>query len=262
MGCSYTSKKWQVSKNHKVFSEHFLLDDILTTSFDSHDKRCCDRDNQTLNRLQLKLNAIPSIFPGLPKYLSTTNAKPRSGASTSTARQVQQELALDELNEQLLFKDNILNFSDLINKLGKIYLPDGYIYEIKSSCLIFHLLLHNDNICVAPKLLASVVVHDKLKISAFASQAALPVHIYSHLLTNGSVASLSGLSNILALCKSIAENTLTSTQKSCLIDVALSGLRPYLSLLEAADEDSACYISLLHFICEQLQLLQVSKHGR
>ena len=127
--------------------------------------------------LRLKLNAIPSIISGLPKYLSTTNAKPRSGASTSIARHVQQELALDQFNEQFLLKDNILNFSDLINKLGKIYLPDGYLYEIKSSCLIFHLLLHNDNICVAPKLLASVVVHDELKISAFASQAALPVHI-------------------------------------------------------------------------------------
>ena len=155
-----------------------------------------------------------------------------------------------------------MSFSDLINKLGKIYLPDGYIYEIKSSCLIFHLLLYNDNICVAPKLLASIVVHDELKISAFASQAALPVHIYSHLLTNGSVSSLSGLSNILALCKSIAENTLASTQKSCFIDVALSGLRQYLSLLEAADEDSAYCILLLHFICEQLQLLQVPKHRR
>ena len=153
-------KEWQVSKNHKVCSEHFLSDDILTTSSENHDKRHCDRDNQTLKRLRLKLNAIPSIFPGLPKYLSTTNAKPRSETSSLTARQVQQELALDKLNEQFLLKDNILNFSDLINKLGKIYLPDGYIYEIKSSCLIFHLSLHNDNICVAPKLLASIVVHD------------------------------------------------------------------------------------------------------
>ena len=33
--------------------------------------------------------------------------------------------------------------------------------------------------------------------------------------------------------------------------------------MEAADEDSACSISLLHFICdEQLQLLQVPKHVR
>ena len=100
--------------------------------------------------------------------------------------------------------------------------------------------MHNDDICVAPKLLASIVVHDELKISSFALQAALPVHIYSHLLTNGSVASLSGLSNILALYKSIAENTLASTQKSCLIDVALGSLRQYLSLLEAAGEGSAC----------------------
>ena len=134
-----------------------------------------------------------------------------------------------------------------MNKLGKIYLPDGYIYEIKNNCLIFHLLLHNDciNICVAPKLLASVVVHDELKISASASQAALRMHIYSHLLTDGSVVSLSGLSNILVLCKSIAENILAS----CLIDVALSALTQYLLLLEAADEDSACCISFVKSNC-------------
>ena len=107
------------------------------------------------------------------------------------------------------------------------------------------------------------MVHDELKISAFASQAALPMHIYSHLLTNGSVAILSGLSNILVLCKSIAENTFTSTQKCCLIDVALSASSQYLSLLEAADEDGAYCTSLLHFFCdEQLQLLQMPKYGR
>ena len=52
-------KEWQVSKNHKVCSEHFLSDDTLTTSSDNHDKRRCDRDNQTLKILRLKLNAIP-----------------------------------------------------------------------------------------------------------------------------------------------------------------------------------------------------------
>ena len=140
-----------------------------------------------------------------------------------------------------------------MNKFDKIYLPDDYIllYEITSNCLIFHLLLHNNDICVAPKLLASVVVYDELKISAFASQVALSMYIFSHLLTNGSVASLSGLSNILVLCKSIAENTFASTQKCCLIDVALSALSQYLSLLKAADEDSAYCTSLLHFFCDE-----------
>ena len=70
------------------------------------------------------------------------------------------------------------------------------------------------------------------------------------------------MSKILVLCKSIAENIFGSTQKCCLIDVTLSALSQYLSLLEAADEDIACCTSLLHFICdEQLQLLQMPKHG-
>ena len=152
-----------------------------------------------------------------------------------------------------------------MNKFDKICLPDDYIlvYKITSNCLIFHLLLHNNDICVAPKLLASVVVHDELKISAFASQAALPMHIYSHLLTNGSVASLSDLGSILVLCKSIAENIFVSTQKLCLIDVALCALSQFLSLLEAADEDRVYCTLLLHFICdEQLQLLQMPKYVR
>ena len=107
------------------------------------------------------------------------------------------------------------------------------------------------------------MVHDELKISAFASQAALPMHVDCHLLTNRSLASLSGLSNILVLCKSIAENTFASTQKCCLIVVALNSLSQYLSLLEVPDEDSACCTLLLHFICdEQLQLLQMPTHRR
>ena len=31
-------KEWQVSKSHKVWSEHFLSNDILTASSDNHDK--------------------------------------------------------------------------------------------------------------------------------------------------------------------------------------------------------------------------------
>ena len=46
-------KEWQISKSHKVCSEHFLSDDILIASSDNHDKLRCNRDNQTSKRFQL-----------------------------------------------------------------------------------------------------------------------------------------------------------------------------------------------------------------
>ena len=95
-------KNWVVSKNHKVCSRHFSSDDIQTTSIDSHDKRRCDRSSPTLQIQRLKQKAVPKIFPDLPKYLAVASSKPRSGLSSSAARQLQSDKATNERIEQFL----------------------------------------------------------------------------------------------------------------------------------------------------------------
>ena len=80
-------------------------------SVDSHKKRRCDRNNQTLQYQKLKQGAIPKIFPELPKYLSATIPKPRSGLSSSTAQDLQSEMATNQLNEQFLREGRTDNFN-------------------------------------------------------------------------------------------------------------------------------------------------------
>ena len=114
-------KNWVINKNHKVFSKHFLSDDIQMITVDSHDKRRCDRNNQTLQQQRLKQGAIPKIFLELPKYLSAAIPKPRSGLSSSTAQCLQREMTTNQLNGQFLKEDRIDYFNGLMNKIRLSY---------------------------------------------------------------------------------------------------------------------------------------------
>ena len=138
-------------------------------SVDSHDKRRCDRNNQTLQRQRLKQRAIPKIFPELSKYLSATISKPRSGLSSSTARRLQSEMATNQLNKQFLKEDRIDNFNGLLNKIDCLTVPDGYVFVFKLNYCSFYLLEQHDDISISPKLLASVIITEELKLSAFTS---------------------------------------------------------------------------------------------
>ena len=97
-------------------------------------------------------------------------------------------------------------------------------------------------------------------MSAFTLSMSLKEDIFIHLLNNRKVLNLTDLSNILAICKNLAFKTKNVCQKSYLIDIAITSSKQYMHKFHS-DQDEFNYASLLQFICEQLQLLQVLKHG-
>ena len=139
-------------------------------------------------------------------------------------------------------------------------MPKGYGFVSKLNYCSFHLLEQHDDISISPKLLASVIITKKLKLSAVTSSIPLQEDIFIHFLTNGKVVNLTDSSNILAICKNVACKTINVWQKSYLIDIAISSLKQHMHQFYFDQDEFNC-ASLLQFICEQLQLLQVPKHG-
>ena len=139
-------------------------------------------------------------------------------------------------------------------------MPEGYVFVSKINYCSFHLLEQHDDIFISPKLLASVIITKELKVSAFTLSMPLKEDIFIHLLNNRKVVNLTDLSNILAICKNVAFKTKNVCQKSYLIDIAITSSKQYMHKFHS-DQDEFNYASLLQFICEQLQLLQVLKHG-
>ena len=80
-----------------------------------------------------------------------------------------------------------------------------------------------------PKLLLSVIVTDKLELKAFVLFAPVPQSVFSHLLPHRVLSSISELTNILALCKSLAE-TRISNDSSHLISMAAHLLEHHLEI--------------------------------
>ena len=175
-------------------------------SVHTHDKRRCDRNNQTLqkNQTNIKAGAIPKIFPELTKYLSAIIPKPGSGFSSSTAGRLQSKMATNQLNEPFLKEDRMNNFNGLLNKIDCLTDPEGYVFVSKLNYCSFHLLEQHDDISISPKLLASAIITEELKVNAFTSSIPLKEDIFIDFLTNGKVVNLIDLSNILAICKNLA----------------------------------------------------------
>ena len=110
---------------------------------------------------------------------------------------------------------------------------------------------------VAPSLLASLFVDVNLKIKVFIFSKLMPNASYSHLLLLPTLHSTSELKNILSLCKSVCYSSKDFISSNSCLSVVVNLLELYLSSL--TDHES---LSLIRFVIEQLQLLQVQKHGR
>ena len=137
-------------------------------------------------------------------------------------------------------------------------MPKGYIFVSKLNYCSFHLLEHHDDISIFPELPGPVIITEELKVSAFTSSIPLKEDIFIHFLTNAKVVSLTNLSNILAIC--VACKTINVCQKPYLMYIAISYLKQYMHQSHSDQDEFNCAY-LLQFICEQLQLLQVPKHG-
>ena len=97
-----------VSKNSRVCSVHFLPTDFKPSSTDTNATRNNRRTSSSLDKKILKETAVPSVFPGQPKYLTISKPPVRSEASTSTARRANQEEHLQSLEDEM-FRNDVVN---------------------------------------------------------------------------------------------------------------------------------------------------------
>ena len=68
---AFEPKNWTLTDSHRVCAKHFNANDFQTTSFDSNNARRSSCKTEAIQAYCLKANAIPTIFPGLPAYLSS-----------------------------------------------------------------------------------------------------------------------------------------------------------------------------------------------
>lgn len=255
-------KNWKLSDSHRVCAKHFNYpDDFQTTSSDSNTTRRGSRQNKDLQACRLKPNAVPTVFAGLPKYLSSAPETTRSSSSSVTARLHKGNCRIEEANEVFMQQDVVETFSNLVSQIKSETLPSGYVTVICDENIFFHYISCPTNSSCAPTLLASVIVSKDLSVKAFIHSVLLPSEQYLHLLPYRSLKRISEILNILAFCKSCVDEENDRKSVKQFLNVALVLLEACADNIHSAD-DNCFNLPLLTFVTEQLKLMCVPKQGR
>ena len=253
-----TRQDWTVLPNHPVCVKHFAENDVIKTSTDQCKDRADARPTKNLQRLRLKPNVIPHIFQSLPIYLSKQNPVPRPTSSATAAARVEKRNNDIVKQTQFMFQnESFYSYEHFIKMIKNEILPSGFISVSNINCMYFYFIKQYDDLTVAPSLLASVFVDVNLEIKVFIFSKLMPNVFYRHLLLLPMLHSTSELKNILSLCKSVCDSSKDFISSNSCLSLVVNLLELYQSSL--TDHES---LSLIRFGIEQLQLLQVQKHGR
>ena len=137
-----------MSSSHREFAKHFHESDLITKSTNKRHKKNDLPHQRSLAQICLKNNAVPSVFPTFPKYLtSLPNLNQRVGTSTACARLekvnggnyfmcvkqlIQAEKKIRVLN---LLQQNVLKSSSKFLTSDEISLPPTSSKEIDFKSL-------------------------------------------------------------------------------------------------------------------------------
>jgi len=246
------------TKYSRLCSLHFQPSDFIHVRSDTNHRRLKIL-SENRQRRYLKQDAVPSMFPNAPEYLSTPVRTPRTTRkAASGSRREDEARKLHELEESFHASDDVssLSLTDISTTLlQETSLPQGFnISIIDNSLLVYMLELSDDNI---PTIVACITLKSDLTLTCSLQGKLVPPSQYSDLVTE-QLAQLSQLVNVMARLKSWQTDP-SSTSSSFYVLTAIDILEKAIDCLQDSNSDEHRQI---HFIVEQLQLLLKQKHGR
>ena len=150
--------------NTRVCSLHFHGNDFRLESKDTCNRL---RGNPVLRKRTLKEDAVPSIFPNQPSYLSSTASEPRTSHATAESRRVSENSMLQLQVEQFELSEKIDSLDDLIVKFNSNnHIPGNFFMRrCQNNNSLLFLSVNEDS--SPPSVAASVLVHPDLSFLAW-----------------------------------------------------------------------------------------------
>ena len=139
---SIVRKDFVPTKHTKLCSLHFAPSDFVEVHADSNKRRQKSRgDKKELTKRYLKDDAVPSIFPSAPKYLSAAVQPPRTTSkATAASRRLHESKALEDMEASFRQEDNISNMSitDIAQRLNSDEtVPGGFTVAWRNFVSLF-----------------------------------------------------------------------------------------------------------------------------
>ena len=187
-------KNWAVNDSTRICALHFEKNDFITDSTDGNSRHHNKRNSKALKQAHLKPNAVPHIFPHLPKYLSTNTSAPYTTAcSSASSRLGKENNSILENCKQMFQEENISDLSSLKEKLLRETLPSGFISIVQETQIILYVVNISADDFSSPQVSASVKVSANLDLNLFFGSKKVSFTVYQHLITSNK------LTNILQL---------------------------------------------------------------
>ena len=137
-GRAIPGDNWEPTSNSGVCKQHFKPDDLALERTDTNERR--KKKKEPLALIRLKSDAIPTIFPNCPAYLSKEIPNRRSDGATSENRLENYEQRVKEKNNILDEADKVESINDLLLKLDRSLLPDVVLENKTENILIFFII--------------------------------------------------------------------------------------------------------------------------
>ena len=256
-------KDFVPSKHSRLCSLHFHPSDFVDMHKDTNKRRDRVRADKKLQRRYLKDDAVPSIFPNAPEYLSKAGSSRRATVKATSAKRHQQEMAaMQQQEETFMNNDDISDASitDIAQRLqNEATMPQGYTIAVVDQALLVYLLQINNEL---PHIRASILVKCDHSLVLSMDGKTIPSSQFSDIIPRR-LKLLSQLVNLMARVKGWCDEPQTRSQEM-LIRMAIECLDMCVrqqseNKEETDDNDNSRKIS---FIVEQLELLTKRKYGR
>ncbi len=229
---------WQPSVYSRVCSLHFHEGDYT----DSRDSNIHRKRKRTNTRKSLRKEAIPSVFPNLPTYLSSQPPQERLTAATTSERLAKQQEVLDNEVQAFFEADTISSLDYLKGRLYEINLPAGTDVIVHEKSVLFVKFLEESKVL---EILYSLQVLEDLTLHLTFCGEKFPDWKIRHLLEDR--LTLSSIGNVVAFLKNRAEENMSeNVLEECISRVCKK-------LLSHTEDDPALR-KKFGFICEQLEL--------
>ena len=217
-------KNFTPTKYSRICSLHFKSDDFEKESTDKNIARKRKRfDSRQKAKRTLKSTAVPSIFTGLPSYLTSNvcNERPTKHATTSARNEIMQT-RFQKLEVDLDESEKVTSVSDLLSKLLNERLPDGFfVHHTTDQVTLFYM----DFSITPAEHRGTIVIHENLSCDLYNGKIQLCRKRFSHLVKNGQLMRTTDVCNLMAFLKNdIFSNGTTCVPKDELIQHIVSSL--------------------------------------
>jgi len=199
-------KDFVPSKNSRICSLHFRDSDFVEERSDKNTTRRKNSDCSQLKNRYLKKDAVPSVFPNAPSYLTSPGVTRRTSAASAASRQELEGRRLEMLEDSFTADDVIESLTPELIKdrlEAESALPGGFSLAIVDGTLVIYRLTLIDS--TVPCVQGSLNVRSDLTVVARIADKEVPSTEYKDLLP-GSLQTTSQLVNLMARVKAWCED--------------------------------------------------------